>query len=1527
MDFAAAAKAARSKLVVCNTGWAVWDDEGYPAACFVDVWLPLLLLAGVFLGIPIRVAWLHLARPSGGYAAVPTEDEDVSPPTAATGSPGNSPTGATVGSVADLGAPSLDSFWPDIQSTIAFCGVINFVVRFIGAVRGDSPAQDAVLSALVYLFAWTPYLTVRALGHRQQTALFVFSSFNAVAAIFKFESLRDLDKGALEIDDATAIGHLVISILLFASWALGSLQDLNERQERESYREAATSTSRPLPTLETRVSWFEQWTFSWVTPMVLLGMRRPLDSRDVWDLNPRDRALVAYRMFLAHAGPQGTRVARAIYLSVRHLLALQMLMGVVSGFLTFTGPFFLNRIVRFIESGATDRESRGVLWLYLLGLFLGTLFRAMSDGRAYFYGRRMGVRIKSALIAHIYSKVLRRRLDGASATVGETQTLFSVDVSKLSEYVAYMQGLIETPVALVISLASLYTLLGWSALCGVAAMIVFLPIQSYTARKIRDRQRELMKTTDERISLINELLQGIRVIKLCHYEPKLKEKLTGARETELSALLRFNYFLAFVQVIFRSLPIVVSFVTFASYAQLQGGVLDATKVFTALSLFTTLKGPLYDLPHQIVKYLEVRVSLDRVMKLLREEDLEPLPPPSAADRSAPEVGFTGDATFGWSSGEIPDASAEGVAGAPFHLRDLNIRFKTGGLNVVVGQVGSGKSSLLVALLGEMYTKQGRAHRPETVAYVAQTAWLQSMSIRENITFSSGPGTGANSRTVVDADRYHRVVADCALERDLAIFDHGDATQIGSRGVMLSGGTRQRIALARACYYALGADDHCPVLADSVLSAVDSPTALHIFNACILGSLAGRTRVLVTHAAGLVLPHADHIVVMDAGRVAAQGTLAECRAALADRPALLKLLDTSDADGESGSAAAGASLVRPESPSGKSAKSASLGVATTTSSAAPGIEEEEKRTGSVPWSVYKIYLVASGGLAFWAGVVVLQLAVHSMMVASDNVLRLWARTPVETGYLFGYAMCGIGQLVMAFSFTMFEFFGSMRASRTMHDALVNAVLRAPITTFFDKVPAGRVVNRFSKDIQEIDREVCGTISWFLIVAFDLVTAIALIAYVAPAFLLFLPPVAWMYWEVARRYLQSSRELKRLEATTKSPIYSAFSETLNGVPTIRAFGRVPRFLADMFARVDAHHRPWFYLWMLNRWLGVRTQALDATVLLASAVALVVALQLGAIDAGWAGIALTYALGFCDSVLWITRIHAAVEMGMNAVERVFDMSRIPSEAALVTSTRPPANWPARGEIVADNVCLQYPGSERLVLDHVSFTVPAGSRVGIVGRTGAGKSSLTLALFRIVELLRGRITIDGVDTSRLGLADLRSRLTIIPQDSWLLQGTLRSNLDLFSEYSDAELHAVLQRVYFPGSVSLDTPVAEAAASLSVGQRQLVALARALLRRAKIVVLDESTANLDGGTDEAIQRALRGEFKGSTVLTIAHRLKTIVDFDKILIFDQGRVVESGTPRELMAKAESDATAVFRKMCVESGDWEYLWENAAPKES
>ncbi|KAJ1924906.1 hypothetical protein IWQ60_004913 [Tieghemiomyces parasiticus] len=979
--------------------------------------------------------------------------------------------------------------------------------------------------------------------------------------------------------------------------------------------------------------------------------------------------------------------------------------------------------------------------------------------------------------------------------------------------------------------------------------------------------------------------------------------------------------------------------------------------------------------------------------------------------------------------------------APFALTDLNLAFPTGRLTLVAGPTGSGKTSLLSALLGEMPRTAGQVLVPTThghlsdVAYVPQEAWLRNATVRENILFGHP----------FDAARYQEVVDACALTPDLAILKAGDRTEIGEKGVTLSGGQKQRVALARAVY------SPCRhLLFDDCLSAVDAHTAQYIVDHCLCGPvLRGRTCILVTHHVRLCLPAASYMVVLDRSLgVVGAGPPDDLVHANTVSTVLLaaELEGLKQHDGQAGG------IIDTPKTSGEHPPTAVAASPTADDGADSGtlVDDEYAAEGTVKWSVYKAYMAAAGSRNFWVlmtGILVLSQVV---VICQDYWVRIWVASAnghaqliagdaaeltgspgrlrtsllitgvlddtavgafslrggdsdngggpddraLNAGFFLGVYV-GLGLLASVLQLIRYFFTyvqGSYSASRIIHDRLLSHIMRAT-PHFFDSTPVGRIINRFSGDMRTIDETAMNAVSMFL---GDLVTCsgvLVVVSLVTPPFVLVALSVAALNLYTGHFFLRSLRELKRIESIRLAPVLSLFSELINGITTIRAFGVQARYVADTLRKTDDFNRPFYLIWATNRWLQLRTDLYGS--LVSFAAGLLIVARLEHLDAGLAGFSLSTSLAFSVHVYWLIRGYGEMEMAMNSMERIQQYCEVEQEApAVIADRRVDPTWPAHGAIEIQDLVIAYRPDSDPVIRQVSASIHPGEKIGLVGRTGAGKSTLGLAFLRFIEPTAGTITIDGVDITQLGLDDLRHRVTVIPQDPTLFKGTVRDNLDPFGEYDDHRLWEALRSTHLaprvaaptapvtsvgsttdllsqssmtlkpsqlslnsttasahpgllsvasaahktPGTVdeeassvhggsttsnpravravfdSLEAPIAEGGRNLSLGQRQLVALARALVRQSRVIIMDEATASVDFETDHHIQQTIREEFAPATLLCIAHRLRTVIDYDRIMVLDQGRLVEFDSPLALLERSES----VFHSMCVKSGDFDVL---------
>lgn len=1411
------------------------------------------------------------------------------------------------------------------------------------------------------------------------------------------------------------------------------------------------------PSREPLASIFSLMTFSWVDDIVWQGWQHPLSMSDVWNLVPKDKAANVINDYRSR--PKTTSLAIHLFKYFQYEITLQCLLAIVSGVFTFAPTMLIMKILEYVEN--PESAPRNMVWLLVISLPVFEVIRSMTDNMALWIGRRICVQVKAITIGEIYSKALRRKagssndtvansdnssahgarfggivfklkkilglngkvpcggsnsngpneasdVDDEQANIGTIINLMSVDTYKVSELTSYMHSLLAmAPVQIIVSVVLLWHVMGLSAIPGIIIMVLLLPINYGIGRGFNYTFNKMMLATDKRVNITNEVLQNIRIIKYFAWEKRFGFMIDEKREAELNALRSRYILLSFAIGVYNSVPILITFFSFLVYTVVEEKPLVPSVAFTAISLFMLLRMPLDLFGDMFAHTQEAMVSLQRIEDFLNEEETEKYEQLGFDNRDetgSKTIGFQ-NATLIWGS----QSTTPDTENTSFQLLNLNVRFKIGKINIIAGPTGSGKTSMLMGLLGEMTRVKGKVYCPggrsredvrtdpdtgltDTVAYVAQSAWLMNASIRDNITFAAP----------YDEQRYLDVIRVCALERDLEILDHGDETLVGEKGITLSGGQKQRISLARAVY-----SNSAHILMDDCLSAVDSHTSHWIYHHCIRGALmVGRTCILVTHNTQLCVPAADHVVVLDNGRIAAEGSPEEIILSGMLGDDILQAF-------KSQPASANPSRLPSRVPSDVGQEDATeeaddtkykLGKKTDKVQIDP--MNESMATGAVKWSVIKLYIFSMGSQWYWIVALAVFLMQQLAPMATNFWVREWANryttyagqgislsathhawqtqmhpkavwasianlgsmtTSTARGitmqgttttsfdnadepvndmyYIFGLAIIGGLGALSALMRDVWMFYGSLTASRVLHNRLISSVMGAQFK-FFDVTPLGQLMNRFSKDLEAVDQEIAGTAIGVIGCSLAIVITIVLIICITPSFLIAAVFIAVAFYFVTIFYLRASRDLKRLESVQRSPVYQQFGETLAGITTIRAYGDQRRFIRDNLSKINASNRPFFYLWACNRWLAFRADFLGHAVTFFAGVFII--LSIGKIDSGAAGISLSYAMTFTENVLWFVRQYGQNEQNMNSVERVKDYLDIDQEApSVIEENRPPESWPSKGSVEFENYSTRYRADLDPVLRNVSVKINPREKVGIVGRTGAGKSSLTLALFRALEADSGRIIVDGIDISTIGLQDLREKITIVPQDPTLFIGTLRGNLDPFDQFTDGQVFEALRRVHLisreemspgsspidptPRSSSIDTmynknifldlmsPITESGGNLSQGQRQLLCLARAMLKKPRILVMDEATASIDYHTDAKIQETIR-EMTG-TVITIAHRLQTIVDYDKVLVLDKGSLVEFGHPWELLRNENSQ----FHGMCASSGDLDILKKTAQKK--
>uniref|UniRef100_G1NNS2 ATP binding cassette subfamily C member 1 n=1 Tax=Meleagris gallopavo TaxID=9103 RepID=G1NNS2_MELGA len=1181
--------------------------------------------------------------------------------------------------------------------------------------------------------------------------------------------------------------------------------------------------------------------------LISIGYKKPLERDDLFELNESDSPY--------SVGPNFEKQWRKeiqksfykpslifpLWQTFKFLLLKVAFLKAAADILAFMSPQIMKSMITVSED---HTSSHGSGYGYAIALFFVVLSQTLLHQLYQRNNMLTAVKVKTAVVGLIYKKALtlanfsRRRY-----TTGEMVNLMSADAQQLMELIVNINLLWSAPFQIIMAVIFLWKELGPSVLAGVAVLLLVIPLNALIAAKVKTLQKSQMKYSDQRVKLLNEMLHGIKILKLYAWEPSYQRKVMDIREREVDVLKSSGYLKTYSMLTLTCIPFMVSLATFGVYFYLdKEHVLTAAKVFTSISLFNILRLPLFDLPSVISAVAQTKVSLSRLEDFLFAENLNP---------EDVDTNYSGNhaveltaASFCWEKNGLPV------------LKNLSVSIPEGSLVAVVGQVGSGKSSFLSALLGEMEKLEGTVHRRGSVAYVAQQAWIQNGSLQENILF----GTDLNR------SYYELVLESCALLPDLEQLPNGDQTEIGERGVNISGGQKQRVSLARAVYS--NADLY---LLDDPLSAVDVHVGKHLFEKLIgpSGLLKSKTRVLVTHNLTL-LPHADLIIVMEEGKISEMGSYQEL---ISKRAKFVELIQ----------------VFSEENRSEKTTPNEGENICIVSSDQWKILRNNKEKvaTGGVSIIVLK-YLQAFDWRWMWLSVAA-YLGQNALAIGQNLWLSTWTAETSKISdftewqqsrnYKLGiYGLLGFlqGLLVCCGAYVLTQ--GSLAASRTLHHQLLDSVLHLPLQ-HFETNPVGQIINRFTKDLFIVDIRFHYYLRSWLNCTLDVVGTVLVITFSSPLFIVVVIPLGYLYFIIQRYYIASSRQIRRLAGASHSPVISHFMETILGGSTIRN-------LVYFYNNVIS-----------NRWLSVRLEFLGN--LMVFFAALFVVLAGNTVSSSTVGLSISYALNIIQSLNFWVRKACEIETNAVSIERVCEYANMDKEEPWITSKRPPVGWPDRGIIEFVNYKAQYRKDLGLALNDISFQTRNKEKVGIVGRTGAGKSTLTNCLFRVLEGSGGKIVIDGIDISTIGLHDLRGNLNIIPQDPILFSGTLQSNLDPLGKHSDHELWEALELCDLKSFVQslpkkLLHEISEGGENLSVGQKQLVCLA--------------PTASVDMETDNLVQSTIKREFYNCTILTIAHRLHTVMDSERVLVLDAGRILEYDTPHNLLQRK-----GAFSKMVAEAG--------------
>ncbi|NXC16423.1 MRP6 protein, partial [Corythaeola cristata] len=1173
----------------------------------------------------------------------------------------------------------------------------------------------------------------------------------------------------------------------------------------------------------------------------------------------------------------------------------------------FSIPKLLSLFLEFIE----DQEAPS--WhgyFYAFTMFLLACLQTLFEQRYMYMCLVLGLRLKTAVTGLVYRKILvMSNASRKAATVGEIVNLVSVDVQKLMDLIIYFNGTWLAPIRIIICFVFLWQLLGPSALTSIAVFLFLLPLNFVITKKRSQFQETQMKHKDERAKLTNAILSDIKVIKLYGWEKTFIDKVLGIRKQELQALKRSQILFSASLASFHSSTFLIAFVMFAVYTMVDNThVLDAQKAFVSLTLINILNTAHSFLPFSINAAVQAKVSLNRLAAFLNLKELNPESSSINTSDCVQASIIIRNGTFCWSKETSPC------------LRRIDLTVPQGSLLAVVGQVGAGKSSLLSALLGELEKTDGCMTMKGTAAYVPQQAWIQNASVEDNILFGKE----------MDETWFNRVIDACALQPDLESFPAGQNSEIGEKGINISGGQKQRVNLARAVY-----QNASIYLLDDPLSAVDAHVRQHIFEHVLgpNGLLKDKTRVLVTHTIN-ILSQVDNIVLLVDGTISEIGSYQELLQRNGAFAEFLHSHITAEEKAGAGFPVTGdtkGTITSRNGPSQEklfsdnSVKSSTMGREAipvnhdcTTAAATRGrlTKGEKTQHGRVNTSIYTAYLKATG-LPLCVYIILLFTCQQAVSFSRGYWLSVWTDDPVLNGTqqhtelrvgVFG--VLGVVQALGRFASIAAVLLGGVLASHKLFLQLLRNVARSPMV-FFEQTPIGNLLNRFSREMDAIDSVIPDKLKSLLGFLFNLLEIYLVIIVATPRAAMAIVPLTVLYAVFQHFYVITSCQLRRTEAASRSPIYSHISETFQGSSVIRAYKDQKRFILKSNFLVDENQRICFPGAVADRWLATNLEFLGNGIVLFAA--LFAAMGRTYLSPGTAGFSISYALQITGVLNWMVRSWTEIENNIVSVERVREYSRTPKEAPWTLNKLEDQVWLTEGRIEFRNYSLRYRPDLDLALKHVNLIINGQEKIGITGRTGAGKSTLAVGLLRLVEAAEGAILIDGLDIAELGLHDLRTKITVIPQDPVLFSGSLRMNLDPLNQYTDGDIWTALELTQLKNFVAalpdqLEYKCTDQGENLSTGQKQLVCLARALLRKAKILILDEATAAVDLETDLQIQSTLKTQFKDSTVLTIAHRINTIMDCDRILVLENGRIAEFDTLEHLIAQK-----GLFYRLMEESG--------------
>jgi len=1180
--------------------------------------------------------------------------------------------------------------------------------------------------------------------------------------------------------------------------------------------------------------------------------------------------------------------------------------------------------------------------LYVILIFILSIINGFCTHRYQFLSYQSGIVIRTAVTSAIYEKSLSLSPMGKEGlTSGNVTNLVATDTQKLFEVMHDGHMIWSCPIAILVVIILLFVIVGPSCLVGSFILVSLVPLSKKFSSLVIQIRRKRVAVADERVEIATAMLQGIKMTKLNNYEDKFEARVAEARQREVKLIQKEQFVWGITLFIIVITPVIATAATLITFVMVsERHVLMASNTFTILMLFNMIKFPINQAGQLLSKASLGIQAMQRIAHFMDREggkvDNTSKDSSCADDKIALEVKngtflVRGSDSFCATSSDVSTGSEEAgetICDGNFTLSDINFSVAKGEVLAVVGEVASGKSTLLQGLLGDIQTatntvvtKSGR------VTFAGQTPFILSCTVRENILFGLS----------FDKDRYEKVLEACCLVPDLQMWPAGDLTEIGERGVTMSGGQKQRVSIARAVYA-----NPDVALFDDILSALDSGTSQKVFRNLFEdadnGLLNGCGVVLVTHAVH-VLQRVSKILVLDEGKPIFFGTWDALQSYEPQNSLHKSKLHHMRSSLQSSRGEDNA-----EVPTDTKSATGLVGTAITANDddAIKGeiMTVEEREHGTSALGIWLLWFSYAGGVLFAIIQIVLMGCDRGSYVIIDWWLASWTSAenqsisvlgrqfpnqmdgrPAQLQYITVYAIIILVMSCFLFSRTQWAIRGGVRVCERMFSNMTHRVLHAPMS-YFDTTPLGRILNRFTYDVEQVDITLSQFMSVLMIACSWLTAGLVVMITLVPYMAIINAFILCIYLLILRQYRWGATDLQRLDAVSRSPIQASLAEGLGGSTTIRAFQKNHHFLGVFQSYIDENSSAMLNFVASRRWLAVRLETLGSLVTLAACLFISSFNDHLALSPGLSGVLIIWASSFTITLGFLINSFSEVEAAITSIERMHNMEVLPQEKSMVTSEENEVDlsWPRKGLLEFNDVAMRYRPDLPLALDGLTFTLHHGQRCAVVGRTGAGKSTLTTALFRLVEIERGTISLDGIDLSTLGLSDVRGRhngMFILPQDPVLFSGSIGSNLDPFSVHNDKDMVEALGLVCFPGANGkrtdiLQEKVEEGGANYSSGEKQLLCLARAMLAKPRLLVLDEATSAVDGTTDEFVQKMLRSQFRDTTLLTIAHRLNTVIDYDTVLVMDKGKVAEFGSPKSLLENEDGIFTAMVNATGLES---------------